>query len=118
MTQAIVDPDELRLFAQMLKQFNQDLADRATALSAQLHSLSSTWRDQENLKFTEQFEQHLRYVLTEYLIHYNTARPHRALGQLPPAQAHTRPPQINLAEHRVRRKQVLGGLTNEYQIAA
>ena len=62
MTQAIVDPDELRLFAQMLKQFNQDLADRATALSAQLHSLSSTWRDQENLKFTEQFEQHLRYV--------------------------------------------------------
>src|SRR5438093_11512594 len=31
MTQAIVDPDELRLFAQMLKQFNQDLADRATA---------------------------------------------------------------------------------------
>jgi uncharacterized protein YukE len=62
MTQAIVDPGELRLFAQMLKQFNQDLTDRTTALSAQLHSLSSTWRDQENLKFTEQFEQHLRYL--------------------------------------------------------
>jgi putative transposase len=57
-------------------------------------------------------------VLTEYLRHYNTARPHRALGQLAPAQAHTRPPEINLAEHRVRRKQVLGGLTHEYQIAA
>jgi hypothetical protein len=28
------------------------------------------------------------------------------------------PPQINLAEHRIRRKQVLGGLTHEYQIAA
>ena len=38
-------------------------------------------------------------MLTEYLLHYNTARPHRALGQLAPAQAHTRPPQINLAEH-------------------
>jgi putative transposase len=63
-------------------------------------------------------EHHLRQVLTEYLRHYNTARPHRALGQLAPAQAHTRPPQINLAEHRIRRKQVLGGLTNEYQIAA
>jgi transposase InsO family protein len=63
-------------------------------------------------------EHHLRQVLTEYLIHYNTARPHRALGQLPPARAHARPPQIDLAEHRVRRKQVLGGLTNEYQIAA
>ena len=63
-------------------------------------------------------EHHLRQVLTEYLLYYNTARPHRALGQLAPAQAHARPPQINLAEHRIRRKQVLGGLTSEYQIAA
>jgi len=63
-------------------------------------------------------EHHLRQVLTEYLAHYNTARPHRALGQLTPAQAHARPPEINLAEHRIRRKQVLGGLTHEYQIAA
>jgi len=63
-------------------------------------------------------EHHLRRVLTEYLRHYNTARPHRALGQLAPAQAGCRPPQINLAEHRIRRRQVLGGLTYEYQIAA
>jgi transposase InsO family protein len=63
-------------------------------------------------------EHHLRRVLTDYPRHYNTARPHRALGQLTPAQAHTRPPQINLAEHRIRRKQVLGGLTHEYQVAA
>jgi hypothetical protein len=46
-------------------------------------------------------ERHLRLVLTEYLIHYNTTRPHRTLGQLPPAQAHARPPQIDLAEHRL-----------------
>ncbi len=63
-------------------------------------------------------EHHLRQVLTEYLLHYNTARPHRALGQLAPAQAGTRPPQINLAEHRIRRKQVLGGSTHEYHVAA
>jgi putative transposase len=63
-------------------------------------------------------EHHLRQVLTEYLLHYNTARPHRTLSQLAPDQAHTRPPQINLAEHRIRRKQVLSGLTSEYQIAA
>jgi hypothetical protein len=31
---------------------------------------------------------------TEYLQHHNTARPHRALGQLAPAQTHTRPPEI------------------------
>ena len=64
-------------------------------------------------------EHHLRRVLTEYLRHYNAARPHRALGQLTPAQAGTRPPEpVNLAEHRIRRKQVLGGLTHEYYVAA
>ena len=64
-------------------------------------------------------ESHLRQVLAEYLQHYNTARPHRALGQLTPAQADTRRPDpVNLAEHWIRRKQVLGGLTREYYIAA
>ena len=63
-------------------------------------------------------EHHLRQVVTEYLIHYNTARPHRALDQLPPAQAHTPPPQINLAEHQIRQEQVLAGLISQYQIAA
>ena len=64
-------------------------------------------------------ERHLRQVLTEYLLHYNTARPHRSLGQLTPAQADSNPPDpVNLAEHRIRRKQVLGGLTCEYYIAA
>ena len=61
----------------------------------------------------------LRRVLTEYLRHYNAARPHRSLGQLTPAQADIRPPEpVNLAEHRIRRKQVLGGLTHEYYVAA
>ncbi len=63
-------------------------------------------------------EHHLHLVLTEYLRYYNAARPHRALGQLAPAQAGTRPLEINLAEHQIRRKQVLGGLIHEYQIAA
>ena len=64
-------------------------------------------------------EQHLRRVLTEYLTHYNTARPHRSLGLFTPAQAETCPPEpVNLAEHRIHRKQVLGGLTHEYYVAA
>jgi len=64
-------------------------------------------------------EHHLRRVLTEYLRHYNAARPHRSLGQLTPTQAGTRPPEpINLAAHRIHRKQVLGGLTHEYYVAA
>jgi hypothetical protein len=64
-------------------------------------------------------ERQLRQVLTEYLLHYNTARPRRALGQPAPAHADTGPPKpINLAECQIHRKQVLGGLTSEYQIAA
>src|ERR1700722_15731746 len=61
----------------------------------------------------------IRHVLTGYLQHYNTGRPHRALGQLTPAQPDACPPEpINLADHLIRRKQVLGGLTHEYYVAA
>jgi putative transposase len=64
-------------------------------------------------------EHHLRELLAEYVRHYNSARPHRALGRLTPAQADTRPPEpINLPEHRIHRKRVLGGLTHEYHVAA
>ena len=64
-------------------------------------------------------EEHLRRTLTTYLAHRNEARPHRTLRQLTPAQAETGPPApVNLADYRIRRKSVLGGLTHEYQIAA
>jgi putative transposase len=64
-------------------------------------------------------ERHLRRILTVYLHHFNTARPHRILTQLSPGQAETEPPQvINLADYPVHRRAALGGLTSEYQIAA
>jgi uncharacterized protein YukE len=63
MAQAVVDPGELRRFAQTLKKFNTDLTERATSLSTQLDTLSNSWRDQENTKFTEEFKQHLTYLL-------------------------------------------------------
>ena len=62
MPQAIVDPDELRRFAQNLKKFNNDVQDRITLLGTQLMDLSKTWRDQENKKFSEEFEQHMRVI--------------------------------------------------------
>jgi putative transposase len=52
-------------------------------------------------------ERHLRRTLTIYLPHFNTARPHRTLGQLAPTQADTQPPPaINLADYQVRRRPV------------
>jgi uncharacterized protein YukE len=62
MPQAIVDPEELRLFAQNLKKFNSDIQTRITLLGAQLAALSKTWRDQEQKKFTEEFEQEVKGV--------------------------------------------------------
>ena len=57
MPQAVVDPEELRQFAQSLKKFNAQLRDRASALGNQLATLSATWRDQEHEKFLREFEQ-------------------------------------------------------------
>lgn len=62
MSQAIVDPAELRRFAHQLKMFNAELGERMGALASQLHALSSTWRDQEQKKFAEEFEQHLKLI--------------------------------------------------------
>jgi putative transposase len=64
-------------------------------------------------------ERHLRRILTVYLHHFNTARPHRTLEQLTPTQADTQPPHaVNLADYQVDRRPILDGLTSEYQIAA
>ena len=60
MAQAVVNPLELRRFAQTLKEFNENLRDQSNALTQHLQSLSESWRDQENKKFTEEFQQHLR----------------------------------------------------------
>jgi uncharacterized protein YukE len=62
MSQAIVSPEELRRFAQMLKKFNTGLAEQLTALSGQLDALSSTWRDQENHRFSEEFQRNMQIV--------------------------------------------------------
>src|SRR5215210_1866789 len=62
MSQAIVDPIELRRFAQNLKKFNTELEERLTSLRAQLHSLGATWRDAEHKKFVEDFEEHMKVI--------------------------------------------------------
>lgn len=62
MTQAIVSPEELRAFAQKLKQFNTMLSDQATMLANQLDTLSATWRDHENKKFSDEFREHMRLL--------------------------------------------------------
>ena len=60
-------------------------------------------------------ERHLTAVLGEYTAHYNGHRPHRALAQRPPNP----PTAINPARSgKIQRRQILGGLINEYARAA
>ncbi|NQW48558.1 MAG: WXG100 family type VII secretion target [Planctomycetes bacterium] len=59
MGQVIVDPQELRRFASRLRFFSTEVMAQMQAVQRQLAALSSTWRDQEQQKFTEEFEQQL-----------------------------------------------------------
>jgi uncharacterized protein YukE len=62
MPQAVVDPEELREFARSLKKYNNDLRDRTRSLANQLSSLGSSWRDQEHVKFVQQFEEGMKMI--------------------------------------------------------
>src|SRR5207302_5297582 len=62
MAQVIVDPAEVRRFAQNLKKFNAELQHGMSVLHGQLVSLGDSWRDQEHEKFREEFEETLRAV--------------------------------------------------------
>ncbi len=57
MAKAIVDPAELHRFAVELKRFNSDLQVQVTNIHRRFAKLGETWRDQEQAKFAEDFEQ-------------------------------------------------------------
>jgi transposase InsO family protein len=65
---------------------------------------------------------HLQHVLATYTWHYNQHRPHRSLrqqpplNQLPPVDEQATSAVIDLG--RIRRRDLLGGLIHEYQLAA
>jgi uncharacterized protein YukE len=57
MSQAVVNPADLRRFANNLKVFCSELQSQTSLLRAQMSSLGQTWRDQEHEKFMQEFEQ-------------------------------------------------------------
>jgi Integrase core domain len=59
---------------------------------------------------------HLERVLRAYTGHYNRHRPHRSLALQPPDQ----PPAMLVRAHtiHIHKREVLGGLINEYKAAA
>ncbi|HWI58370.1 MAG TPA: WXG100 family type VII secretion target [Bacillota bacterium] len=60
MAQAIMDPEQVRRFAEELKRFNTDLQDRIASLQVRFAALGDTWNDQEHEKFAEEFRQTMK----------------------------------------------------------
>jgi len=66
MAKAMVDPEELRRFAEELKRFNGDLQNSMSSLHARFAALGDTWQDQEQAKFAQEFQETMK-VLRRFL---------------------------------------------------
>jgi putative transposase len=62
--------------------------------------------------------QQLARVLRVYVEHYNQRRPHRSLGHTPPVASVVAEPRSGPILGRLRRRDLLGGLIHEYELAA
>ena len=62
MSQAVVDPEQLRQFAAQLHRFAEEMKQRSSALASQMNQLEQTWRDEQQRKFSEEFTAQLRQL--------------------------------------------------------
>jgi len=74
MPQAIIDPEEVRRFAEELKRFNLELQNRMAALQARFAALGDTWQDQEHAKFADEFRDTMK-VLRRFIEASNRQAP-------------------------------------------
>ncbi|MDX6433823.1 MAG: putative transposase, partial [Streptosporangiaceae bacterium] len=94
---------------------------RTPVRSPRANAIAERWVGSVRRECTDRLliynERHLRTVLTDYERHYNQHRPHRARDRRPPQP----PPQRALAELdqvRLKRREVVDSLINEYRNAA
>ena len=62
MAKAIVDPDELRRFAQEIKKFNGEIQNSMSSLQARFSALGDTWQDHEQAKFAQDFQETMKVL--------------------------------------------------------
>jgi hypothetical protein len=74
MPQAIMDPGEVRRFAEELKRVNIDTQNRMSLLQARFAALGDTWQDQEHTKFSEEFRDTMK-VLKKFIESSNLHTP-------------------------------------------
>jgi uncharacterized protein YukE len=63
MAKVIVDPEEVKRFAHELARFREELEKGMAHVTARMNSLAETWRDQEQRKFQEEFDQTMRALV-------------------------------------------------------
>ena len=62
MAKAMMDPEDVRRFAEELKRFNADLQNRMTGLQARFATLGDTWQDSEQEKFGVEFKDTMKVL--------------------------------------------------------
>ena len=75
MSQAIMDPAEVRRFADEMKRFNLELQNRMSLLQARFAALGDTWQDQEHARFSEEFRDTMK-VLKRFIESSNQHTPY------------------------------------------
>lgn len=56
MAQVVIEPEQVKRFAEELQRFNRDLQGRLGSLQARFSALGESWQDQEHAKFAEEFK--------------------------------------------------------------
>jgi len=101
---------------------HQDPSDRRSGsrMNATCERLPGTLRRELLDHMLILSEAHLRAILIEYQVQYNTARPHQGIAQRVPGCEREVPcvTAVDLDVQQVCRKPVLNGLINEYSRAA
>ena len=60
MAQVVIEPEQVKRFAEELQRFNRDLQHRMGSLQARFNALGDSWQDQEHEKFSEEFKDTLK----------------------------------------------------------
>lgn len=60
MAQVIIEPEQVKRFAEELQRFNRDLQHRLGSLQARFSALGDSWQDQEHARFSEEFKDTLK----------------------------------------------------------
>lgn len=75
MSKAIMEPEEVRRFAEELKRFAVDLEARMSSLNSRFNALGDTWQDQEHQKFVNEFQPAMK-VLKKFVDLANVHAPY------------------------------------------